>query len=214
MIYAEHVRPGDLVSPLALDAARGLYARLGLDRAEIRADVAHQTLKQALEWGQFPRFHEKRWTCLKGYAEATLEQLARDALLNWFMHAYTGYHPANPDLSIWLDMLSELHHTPENTFEMPLTPAERKPLEAFLERVAAAQDAEAFNEELDELRGLPPSPWDRKILAHYEMVYHDRAAGSDPFIILKAVNRGEGLRRVLSETPPAEIAGFPLEKLD
>ena len=214
MMYPEHARPGDLVPSLALDAARSLLPRLDLSFPDLSADAVHQTLKQALEWGKMPRFHEERWECLQAYAKATLPEPAHEALLGWFAQAYTGYHAANPDLSDWTDVLIELIYVPSQLNNLSLDLPQQSALGRFLKAFAKELDADAFEDELDELRNLPPSPWDRKLLARYELVYFDRETGSDPFLVVRQAHKGQALRRALRAIPPDEAVDFPLEEVN
>ncbi|MEJ6403043.1 hypothetical protein [Yoonia sp. 2307UL14-13] len=214
MIYPEHARPGDLLPPLALDVARTLLPRLDLDLPDLPADAVHQTLKEALEWGKMPRFHEECWECLQSYAKATLPKPAQDQLLDWFWRGYSGYHAANPDLSDWIDVLMMLAFIPQQSYEMQLTPVQRDQLDEFLATFAAEVDMDNLADLFDELRSLPPSPWDRKLLMRYEMVYFDRQTGSDPFLIIKQANKAQAFRRTMRLKPPSVAAGFPLEILN
>ncbi|MBT0956372.1 hypothetical protein IV417_03155 [Alphaproteobacteria bacterium KMM 3653] len=214
MIYPEHNRPGDSIANLALDAAKPLYQKLGLVGLIGGADATNQFLKEVVEYSQFARFHGPLWKAMQDYAHAALPKDQAEAILAWFFTAYTGYHPANPNMSIWTYFLGiravRTELWPRDQFE----PEEMKAEEAFTALFAAHEDAEGFMDMITDIQeNTPLSQWDKKLHQINEFVYFDRAAGDDPFLKLKFVNSATALRRAIAEFDFPSKPGFPHEKL-
>jgi hypothetical protein len=211
MTDPEHARPGDLVAPLALDAAAPLYALLHAppDDGSLRL---HAFLKQAVEYARLTPDDAALWAAVKSYAEATLPEADRMAWLGWIYNAFAGQHPPDVDLSGWLIALEHLQSSPDAWAGSGMSENDIKAATALIDRYYAELDEAAFLAAVAECQARPLTDWDKRMHQAYGFVYFDRASGSDPFLRLKFVNQGESLRRAIRATDLADPA-FPATAL-
>lgn len=211
MTDPEHARPGDLVAPLALDAALPLYALLHVppDDGSLRL---HRFLKEAVEYARFASDEAALWAAVKSYAEATLTDADRTAWLNWIYAAFAGLHPPDVDLSGWLIALEHFHSAPDAWASSGMSEDQIKVAAALIDRYYLELDEEAFLAAIAACQARPLTDWDKRMHQAYGFVYFDRAGGADPFLSLKFINQGEALRRAIRATD-IESPAFPAAAL-
>lgn len=212
MTDPEHARPFDLVPSLALDAAAPLYTLLGAPPGDDSLRL-HTFLKEAVDYAGFAPVAPPLWAKVTEYADATLTAQDRQLFLTWLSEAFTGYHPANVDLSGWLMALDHFAMSQTKWSAVGMTGPQTSEADAFVEHYQSALDAAAFSAALETCRSRPLSAWDKRMHQAYDFVYEDRQGGMDPFIILKFVHQGATLRRAIEGYGFSGNAGFPHDLL-
>jgi hypothetical protein len=207
MTDPEHARPGDLIAPLALDAALPLYALLHAppDDGSLRL---HAFLKQAVEYARFAPDHAALWAAVQSYAAATLPEADQQSWLGWIYAAFAGLHPPDVDLSGWLIALEHFHTSSNAWANSGMTEDQIKSATALIDRYYTELDEEAFDAAVSACQARPITDWDKRLHQAYGFVYFDRASGADPFLGLKFINQGEALRRAVRATNLTDPA-FP-----
>ncbi|MDD7971396.1 hypothetical protein [Roseinatronobacter alkalisoli] len=59
MIYEEHNRPGETVTPASLDIARPLYLRIGLARHDDEVEMINKTFKETVIESGYSRWQDR-----------------------------------------------------------------------------------------------------------------------------------------------------------
>jgi hypothetical protein len=199
----QYARPGDLVAPLALDAAAPLYGLMHVPPGD-GSLALHGFLKEAVDYARLTPDHTALWAAVQSYAQATLPAEQQQSWLGWIYDAFTGLHPPDVDLSGWLIALDHFGVVPDPWKGTGMMPAEVKAAGALLDRYAAELDEPAFAAAVAEAQSRPLTEWDKRLHQAYGFVYFDRAAGADPFAKLKFVHQGEALRRAIRATNLAD----------
>jgi hypothetical protein len=199
MTDPQYARPGDLVAPLALDAALPLYRLLHVppDDGSLRL---HAFLKQAVDYARFAPDQGALWDAVKSYAQATLSEADQQAWLGWIFAAFSGLHPPDVDLSGWLMALEYFHTVPNTWDDSGMSQENVEAVTALIDRYFAELDEDAFMAAIAACQARPLTDWDKRMHQAYGFVYFDRASGADPFLRLKFVNQGEALRRAVRAT--------------
>jgi hypothetical protein len=203
----QHARPGDLVAPLALDAAVPLYGLLHVPPDD-GSLALHGFLKQAVEYARLTPDPAALWGAVQSYAQATLPPDRQQSWLGWIFDAFTGLHPPDVDLSGWLMALDHFGVAPNPWKDTGMSGENVKAAGALIDRYAAELDEAGFAAALAEAQARPLTEWDKRLHQAYGFVYFDRAGGADPFAKLKFVHQGEALRRAVRATDLADPA-FP-----
>ncbi|MCU0801989.1 MAG: hypothetical protein MUD11_09450 [Rhodobacteraceae bacterium] len=207
----QYARPGDLVAPLALDAAAPLYDLLHVPPGD-GSLAMHGFLKQAVEYARLNPDPAALWAAVQSYAQATLTPEQQQSWLGWLFNAFTGLHPPDVDLSGWMIALDYFAVAPDPWKDSGMSGENVQAAVALLDRYAAALDAPGFAAALAEAQARPLTAWDKRLHQAYGFVYFDRAGGADPFTKLKFVHQGEALRRAVRETR-LDDPDFPAETL-
>ncbi len=211
MTDPQYARPGDLVAPLALDAALPLYRLLRAppDDGSLRL---HAFLKQAVDYARFAPDQGALWAAVQSYAQATLPEADHQAWLGWIYAAFTGLHPPDVDLSGWLIALEYFHTAPNALDDGGMSLENIEAVTALIDRYFAELAEDAFIAAIAACQARPLTDWDKRMHQAYGFVYFDRASGADPFAKLKFVNQGEALRRAIRATDLSSPA-FPAAAL-
>lgn len=202
-----HTFPGDLVSSLALDAAKPLYSRLHVPLNDENFEM-HRFLKEAVEYSEFAEQHIL-WDKVVSHAETMLSEQERHTWLEWIFNAFTGTHPPDVDLSGWLMALDHYHLPHANWEKTGMHSNEIELTKDFIDSYFAVLDEPGFNATLEACRARPLTEWDKRMHQAYGFVYFDRSSGADPFLNLTFVNQGEALRRTLRTYPFDAVSDFP-----
>jgi hypothetical protein len=211
MIDPQYARPGDLVAPLALDAALPLYRLLHAppDDGSLRL---HAFLKQAVDYARFAPDRNALWAAVQSYAKATLPEADQTAWLGWIYAAFTGLHPPDVDLSGWLIALEHFHYAPNAWDGSGMSEDNIESANALIDRYFTELNQDAFLAAIADCQARPLTDWDKRMHQAYGFVYFDTAKGADPFLALKFVNQGESLRRAIRATDMTKPA-FPAAAL-
>ena len=202
-----HTYPADLVCSLSLDAAMPLYPMLHVPPDD--GDFAlHRFLKEALEYSRFADRHTL-WDKVVSYAGATLGEREGRVWLSWLFNAFTGTHPPDVDLSGWLMALDYYQLPHANWAKTGMSPDHIALARDFINSYFQVLNESEFNAAVEACRSRPLSEWDKRLHQAYGFVYFDRSGGADPFVMLKFVNQGESLRRILRSYRFDAVADFP-----
>ncbi|UIY31677.1 hypothetical protein LZK73_32495 (plasmid) [Neorhizobium galegae] len=125
--------------------------------------------------------------------------------------AFTGSHVAQPQVSVWLQLLRQVRNGLANG-TLALAPAETASVRDFLSLVDTQIDAEAFEAKMDIVRRATMTDWDQRIHMLYGYVYRDTHAGADPLLPLKFANQGNGIKRAVGLYPFDRRPDFPHEE--
>ena len=212
MIYEEYNRPGDIVVPLSLDRARALYQKLGLARSEAEIEPINVAFKEAVRVAEYSNWHLKLWSSLQDAVRQMLPPELAAHVISWTHDAYTGYHPANPNMS-WASIILAYARGHGGWPDVGQTPNEQAQFNEFSEFFLRIWDRDAFNQSLDDLeRSAVLSNWDRDIFMRYGMVPFDEN-GNDPLMSLRPIWKGEALRHAIRDFRFSERPDFPMERL-
>ncbi|CDZ67954.1 Hypothetical protein NGAL_HAMBI2605_62370 [Neorhizobium galegae bv. orientalis] len=197
----------DLVTILSLDGVRPLHEPLGLGGL---ADVTAMARAIVKESG-LPTTQIDIYPTFARHAEAPGDQ-SEAAFLAWVAGAFTGSHVAQPQVSVWLQLLRQVRNGLANG-TLALAPAETASVRDFLSLVDTQIDAEAFEAKMDIVRRATMTDWDQRIHMLYGYVYRDTHAGADPLLPLKFANQGNGIKRAVGLYPFDRRPDFPHEEL-
>lgn len=132
MIYEEHVEPGAIVVPLSLDLARPLYQKLGLTRTEEESSLVSAVLKSTVRDTGFSNWNARLWEVLRSTAAQKLPSHIGAYVVKWVHDAYTGYHPANPNM-LWASILLSYSRGNNGWPDVGQTPQEQAHFNEFAE---------------------------------------------------------------------------------
>jgi len=210
LIHSQYVDPGQIIPPLSLDAAKPLLVRLGLVETPENAEKASVFLKAVIEHAGFSENTFSLWQSLQDHARAELPQERADALIEWFFKAYTGEHPANPNMA-WVSIINK--YANNGWPDVGQSSEEQQEIDAFSGLLMSEWDRAGFNDLIAEIEQSELSAWDRKIHQQYGYVEGDEDGGNDPFLSLVFVNKGEALRRAIEKFDFPSKPDFPHETM-
>lgn len=197
----------DLVTILSLDGVRPLHEPMGFaglaDVTAISRTIVEESGLPAAQIDIYPAFAR--------HAAAPRDK-AEGAFLSWLAGAFTGSHVAQPNVSVWLQLLRQIRNGLTNG-TLALAPAETASVRDFLSLVDTQIDAEGFATKMDTVRRATMTDWDQRIHMLYGYVYWDTHDGADPLLPLKFANQGNGIKRAVALYPFDQTPDFPHEKL-
>ena len=210
MIYSQYIDPGQIIPPLSLDAAKPMLTRLGLVDSPENAEKASAFLKAVVERAEFSENPQVLWQTLQDHAQTALPEGSANGLIEWFYKAYTGQHPANPNMA-WVSIINK--YANNGWPDIGQSPDEQKEIDSFSQLLLAEWDRAGFNDLIAETEQGELSGWDRKIHERYGYVEGDEDGGNDPFLSLVFVNKGEALRRSIDKFDFSSKPDFPHETM-
>ena len=212
MIHEEHNDPGAIIPSLSLDLARPLFVDLGLAPDQDSVVSISDAYKETLRAADFSNDHARLWQVLTETAPRRLPGDLADHVISWNHDAYTGYHPANPDIS-WASILLRFARGRAGWPDIGQTVDQQHQFDEFAEFFLRIWDRDAFNARLDDIEQADPaSTWDQDVFMRYGMVPFDDD-GHDPLAPLKPVWKGQALRRAVREFRFDARPDFPQELL-
>jgi len=204
MIYAEHNKPGELIAVLSLDLISGFYGILELTAEGEASETVQAVLRKAVSDTDFAADHKKLYDSFTANAGLMLFQGRAERAMDWVRRAYTGYHPANPDM-IWNSVINKYANDPKGWPNLGQSHEEQRQIDAFAALYMSELTKDDFHSRLYEAEaefeeeGSALSDWDKSILEHYGTMRldDDETMPIDLFLPLLFVHKGQALRRAI-----------------